>query len=194
MKQDSNKNYFFILGLPRSRSSWLANFFTYGNSFCYHEALRECSSINQLKELLDSNEEKNVGNSDFVLLNYIDDIFEIFPKPKILLVERNPHEVVESLLNFQLTDDYEMTEKWIDILYKKMNYIKNNYLVKTVKNYDIEDIEKTKEIWNYLLPEEKFNEKRWYFLDDLYVNVMFGKLHHRTKRDSLHVLSSKTLI
>ncbi|MBN2662145.1 MAG: hypothetical protein JXR68_00730 [Bacteroidales bacterium] len=68
---------------------------------------------------MDTHSEKNVGNSDFVMLNYIDELVEIFPKPKILLVERKPLEVVESLLNFQLTDDYEVTEKWIDFLSEK---------------------------------------------------------------------------
>ena len=44
------KNIFFITGLPRSRTAWLANWFTYGHTFCFHEACRKVGKIEELKD------------------------------------------------------------------------------------------------------------------------------------------------
>ncbi len=38
---------FLILGLPRSRTAWLANFFTYGGLRCMHEGLNGCRSVDE---------------------------------------------------------------------------------------------------------------------------------------------------
>jgi len=186
-----NKNFFFILGLPRSRTSWLANFFTHTNTFCYHEALREVASIEELKTLLENHDEQNIGNSDCAMVPYIDEIVEIFPNAKILVVERKPHEVVESLLDFQLTEEYDKTEQWINRLQKQINYIKKNYQTKSIKHTDLNNIEICKEIWDYLLPNLPFNQKRWKMLDDMYVNIQMTKTFLRTKKDSLHLEFNK---
>lgn len=42
-----------ILGLPRSRTAWLANFMTYGGSFCYHELMTQSKSVREMKNKLD---------------------------------------------------------------------------------------------------------------------------------------------
>ena len=192
--EQQNKNSFFVLGLPRSRTSWMANFLTYTDTFCYHEALRMCKSISDLKNLLNNHDEKYVGNSDCALVPFIDELLDEFPNSKLLLIERKPNDVVESLLNFQLTDNYEKTERWINMLQKKIKYIKKNYPVKCVKLNEINDINVCKEIWEYLLPQLPFNEQRWYFLDDLYVNVMMGKTFFKTQKDSLHIKFNKIII
>lgn len=38
-------NNFLILGLPRSRTAWLANFMTHDGFFCSHEGLNGCPSL-----------------------------------------------------------------------------------------------------------------------------------------------------
>lgn len=186
-----DKNYFFVLALPRSRTSWVANLLNYSNSFCYHEALRECSSLDELKDLLDSHEEEYVGNSDSALVPYFYDLIETFPNAKILLIERKPHEVVESLLDFQLTDNYVKTENWINKLHQQIKEIKRHPQVLTVKHTDFNELEKCKEIWEYLLPTIPFNEKRLKFLDDLYVNIHATKTFLRTYPNSLHLEFSR---
>lgn len=58
---------FFITGLPRSRSAWFANLFTWGDSICYHDAL--CDGLTRsgdapLKSLYDKLEgERPRGHS-----------------------------------------------------------------------------------------------------------------------------------
>ena len=41
---------FFVLGLPRSRTAWLANFLTYDGYFCFHEGIDGCRSIDDYKK------------------------------------------------------------------------------------------------------------------------------------------------
>jgi hypothetical protein len=185
------KNYFFIFGLPRSRSSWLANLFTYNNTFCYHEALKFCRSINEFKVLLDEHEEQNIGNSDCSMINYIDEISKCFPVAKYVLIEREPAEVVESLLDFQLMDDYEKTEMWIEKLNNQMKQIKSEHKFLCLNYKDLNELGTCKELWKYLLPEIAFNEKRWYFLDELYVNILIGKSYQRMIPNSLFERFSK---
>ena len=178
------KNYFFIFGLPRTRTSWLANLFTYSNSFCYHEALKFCNSINDFKVLLDEHDEQYVGNSDCSMINYFNEISTCFPNAKYVLIERKPSEVIESLLDFQLMDDYKITEKWIDKLQNQINHIKSQNNMLCLNYKDLNDMGTCKELWKYLLPEIAFNEKRWYFLDELYVNILIGKSYQRMLADS----------
>lgn len=179
------KNYFFILGLPRTRTSWLANFFTYTDVFCYHEALKFCTKIQDMKDLLDELEEPNVGNSDCSLINYFDEIHKTFPNAKYVLVERRPNEVVESLLDFQLMDDYEKTEKWIDSVVDKIKNIKKNYGIYTIKYEDLNNMEVIKDMWSYIMPHQKFNKNRWFSLDEIYVNILIGKSYIRMVPENL---------
>ena len=41
------KTNFMILGLPRSRTAWLANFMTYNDFFCMHEGMRGCKTVDE---------------------------------------------------------------------------------------------------------------------------------------------------
>jgi len=179
------KNYFFILGLPRTRTSWLANLFTYTNSFCYHEALKFCTSISELKKLLDNHEEHNVGNSDCSIIKYYHEISLAFPNAKYVLIQRKPSEVVESLIDFQLMDDYQKTEEWVDKLQNQIKIIKEHSNILSINYKDLNELEVCREIWNYILPDIDFNEKRWYLLDELYVNILIGKSYERMVHNSL---------
>ena len=134
---------------------------------------------------MENHVDDNVGNSDSSMLPYFDEIYDMFPNAKYILIKRNTNEVVESLVGFQLMDDYEKAERWINKLQKQINNIESNYDLLTISYQDLEDINKCKEIWKYLLPDLPFNEKRWHLLDELYVNIIIGKSYLRMKPESL---------
>ena len=46
---------FFVVGLPRSRTAWLANFLTYEDKFCFHEGINGCSTLKEYKNKLGNN-------------------------------------------------------------------------------------------------------------------------------------------
>ena len=61
--------FFFIAGLPRSRTAWLANWFTSDSSICLHDAWRYVKNAKELRNLLERIAEVNphckyIGTSD----------------------------------------------------------------------------------------------------------------------------------
>jgi DNA-binding SARP family transcriptional activator len=62
-----------------------------------------------------------------------------------------------------------------------MEKIKQKYEVLTVKHDNLNKMEECKRMWEYLLPEEPFDEKRWNLLDELYINKLVDK-------HSIHVM------
>ena len=81
---------FFILGMPRSRTTWLSAYFTN----CYHEKSMEFSTLEQLKEFVTSNK---CGISDTALLLHLDWIQQHISCP-IVVIDRKYEEVVSSLV------------------------------------------------------------------------------------------------
>ena len=90
---------FFITGLPRSRTAWLASFFTGNNSFCYHEILRVSSGFDDAIRKLSHRKEMYVGNSDSSLPIWIDKIDHIINQfiqfRRKILIKRSPKEYLE---------------------------------------------------------------------------------------------------
>ena len=91
---------FFVIGLPRSRTAWLANFLTTGSSFCFHEALRYVNHIDKLPALLETaqNDEpaEFVGNSDSSMVFAQNWLTEHYPEAHYVFVRRDLWEVIES--------------------------------------------------------------------------------------------------
>jgi hypothetical protein len=92
---------FFITGLPRSRSAWFANLFTWGDSICYHDALYDdavnslCWS-NSLRSLQSRLLNGTRGHSDASNLLAWEHFRNWFPDAKWVVVERPLEEVLES--------------------------------------------------------------------------------------------------
>ena len=84
---------FFITGLPRSRTAWLANFFTTGEVFCYHEALNNYPNKDALTAAM-TGVKFYYGNADSALP--FTKFQEWFSAPTVI-IERNADEVIESL-------------------------------------------------------------------------------------------------
>jgi hypothetical protein len=90
-------NTFFIVGLPRSRTAWLANFLTNGNSFCHHEAMRTCSNLDELAAKLDDHANfAEIGDADPTLCPILPQVIERFPAAKFVFIFRDIHDVAES--------------------------------------------------------------------------------------------------
>lgn len=70
---------FMIIALPRSRTTWLANFMTTDKTFCYHDPLTEMSSY---KELLDLKTDRLTGIAD-TGIGYFD--LSEFHCPKVII-------------------------------------------------------------------------------------------------------------
>lgn len=94
---------FFITGLPRSRTAWLANLLTWGRTFCYHEPLYSCTRVADLNLLADKAKAEgllNVGGSDSGLPFFWRETRELFPNALWLVVRRPVKDVVISYTEY----------------------------------------------------------------------------------------------
>jgi hypothetical protein len=113
---------FFIIGLPRSRTAWLANFLTWGKCFCWHEATRYIGQPSDLAEILETSCFEYSGNADSGMLVYSPDEFlRDFPGSKVLFVLRDREECIDSFCeHFQIEPkrvkpQFEFLEKKLEI-------------------------------------------------------------------------------
>lgn len=76
---------FFIMGLPRSRTAWLANFMTYDGLFCHHEGINKCTTMEEYRHKIG-----NDGDSGTGLILF--DMEIRYPDAKILVIDSNPEQ------------------------------------------------------------------------------------------------------
>lgn len=91
---------YIVTGLPRSKTAWIANFLTVGDSFCFHEG------FNRGVFHVDS---KIVGIADSGACINHKEIRDRFPNAKWVIVKRDVEEVNKSLINVVGFDE-EVTE------------------------------------------------------------------------------------
>ena len=97
MVRQDEKQIFFTVSLPRSGTAWLANYFTYGPSYCYHEPLADCSSLEDLYRKIDNTPRRVVGVADTLVPLFIPKIAKRYPNAKYIIIDRPEEDVKLSL-------------------------------------------------------------------------------------------------
>jgi len=144
---------FFVLGLPRSRTAWLANFLTYDGHFCYHEAVNGCSSVGEYREKI-----ANCGDSTTNVLMF--DYEREFPDSKIVIIHSDINRSIEFGERVFKADMTELMGR-------------SNERLSTINGLHImfEDInERLGDIWRYLFGVD-MDKKRAEFLTSLNVQI-----------------------
>lgn len=90
---------FFITALPRSGTTFLSNFLTYDGVLCLHEATCGCETMQDLWQKLHAPGYARVGTADATLPAYHRGIKRMFQDALWIGVEREPAEVMTSLLD-----------------------------------------------------------------------------------------------
>jgi len=145
---------FFVLGLPRSRTAWFANFLTHDNNFCFHEAINGCRSIAEYRKKLGDNGDSSTGMALF-------NMNKMFPDSPILIIERDPKAAIEFC--YKTYGEYD--PRAIYYLRDHLDNIKGMRV-----HYD--DINANlKNIWEYLIGDG-FNQERADMLCKLNVQVV----------------------
>ena len=144
---------YFILGLPRSRTAWLANFLTYDGNYCHHEAINGCSSVDEYR-----NKISGCGDSttNTLMFDYEND----FPDSKIVIIHRDVKKSIEFAKDAFKTDMTEMLEK----ANERLDVINGLHILFD----DIND--RLQDIWGYLFDSE-FDEKRAGMLVNLNIQL-----------------------
>lgn len=115
----NSKRLFFILSPPRTRSAWLANFMTWGPSFCYHEIAPEVPRISLLQPLFANSPFSAVGTADNGLAAFSKSLLETFPTAQYVIVYREKNEVAKDLNRLGLSN----VDEYLDDIYAGMHHI-----------------------------------------------------------------------
>ena len=135
---------FFILGLPRSRTAWLANFMTYDEFYCYHEGINSCSSIDDYKTKLGS----SGGDSTTAIMEV--DITKYFPTSRKVIIDSSITAAVAYGKEHFGIDTTEL------LLQTKEKLDEMHGLHVPLENIDSE----LETIWAYLTNDIQFDAKR----------------------------------
>jgi hypothetical protein len=170
----ARKGHFFITGWPRSRTAWLANFFTYGGSWCWHEGTNQCQDGDYFGMLQEASFDY-VGDSNSGLYSLVDSIAENFPEAKWLLVDRSRRDAEAAYAAHfaknpdprysvqAATEAFDAAESGL----RRLSELAGTCLM-IVKYGDIDT--RIHEIWKWLVPAEPFNEERYQMLSALRIN------------------------
>lgn len=93
---------FFIAALPRSGTTWLANFFTTAGVFCHHEALLGCEDMEEYARRMSLRDYYAVGDSDSAMCRFMPRVRERFPDALWVGIDRDVTGVAMSLAQFGL--------------------------------------------------------------------------------------------
>lgn len=148
-------NNFLILGLPRSRTAWLANFMTSDGIHCSHEGLNGCRTLEEYRDKF----KPNSGDSSTGLAYFnFESLFKDF---KIVIIESDLETSIEFTKKyFEINVTDEMTS-----LKKRLESIDGLH----IQFDEINDNLKT--IWEYIT-DKPFNSERAEMLKDFNVQVM----------------------
>lgn len=149
-----------ILGWPRSRTAWLSNFLTYGNSFCFHEGIaliaqNRLRTVEEYKNLFELYQRayKHVGDANTLALlrqKYV------IPGARIVVIEKeNPEKDIQKLgYNVSIPKDIEYS--YNELLIIKFDEINDNL----------------KDIWDFCLPGEPYSRNREYLVKNLRIETL----------------------
>ena len=109
---ENKHRYFFILGMPRTRTAWLSVLLSHGDAFCAHEGIRNFKTFADYATWLKSQPQAAVGDADAALVHYTDELLEHFPGAEFIYVERDGDEVLESLIRTDPAREAEVRGWW----------------------------------------------------------------------------------
>lgn len=149
---------FFIYSLPRSRTAWIANFLTYGKSYCYHEPSLGMFDLTELITLF--RKRPITGSSDCANVLMIDRIQELFPDSKSIVIERPIEEVSYSLRELGITPKLEEMKEGLERVKAELNPL---VLTNRLDEFECHELCKfTDSPWDY---------KRFLMLDSMNIQI-----------------------
>ena len=179
---------FFITGLPRSRTSWLANYFTTGISYCYHELSNEGTYL-AIKEKLMSRPEEYVGVSDCLLPYYFDDIMECSELYRLVIIKRDPEDVFRSLRKWMGNEFFAANaSKILNELIEKTNIMSKKYDCLIVSFDDLNKRETIEKLWYYCVPNALFDEERFEMLDRFSIDPVYKKHKSFSNKEKIEMI------
>ena len=181
-----NAQPFFVTGLPRSRTTWLANWLTAGRAFCFHDLLADCARVEDMQgyfqDVAHGHKLAYVGNADSGLPLVWRKVQQVFPAARWLVVERDMDEALMSCERYFRTRPYAGTEGTLGLREMREAFKKLRAGIKELSAalpegsvfkvpFDgLDRMDEAEKAWKFLLPTEPFNIDRWALLDGMRIN------------------------
>lgn len=162
---------FFITGLPRSRTAWLANLMTYNGAFCLHEGAKLFPDKEGYVDWLRSGHAAHVGDSSSGLLKTPEILLHDFPDAPLVLIDRPVDEAEQALkdsFGVGFGEDKEQIVSAMEKLRRRSNTLIINYS-------SLDSLTVIKNIWFHLLTFVPFDAAPAAMLGELTVQVHEGK-------------------
>jgi hypothetical protein len=143
---------FYVTGLPRSRTSWLATLLSHGDdSLCLHEPLAR-TAPDRLHQLFAEVETRYAGIADCGLPVVAPDLPLQIPGP-ILVVVRDPVEVIASLARY-FGGEEDSHAGGVALLHQRLlEFLELNPDHATIPFEALDDFDSVAQAWSYLLPD-----------------------------------------
>jgi hypothetical protein len=177
---------FFITGLPRSRTAWLANLFTTGPIFCWHDALKDSLGVRGLVEK-DREARRTfggvtlTGDADTGAVFFTSQLITAFTAAKWVFIHRAFEDCFRSFQKeFAGKLSYDVGQRSFAVAEDKLHEAieivpeKNQILVDFD---DLSNLETLRAVWNFCAPSQPFSLPRVDLLNTLRVNVIAEKAY-----------------
>lgn len=182
-------NHYFITGLPRSRTAWLANLMTYGPSFCWHDALQYGGVFGMRDHLAKPvHGVTHLGNSDSGLVLYAGALDAWYRRPQWVFVRRNREEAMHSFITYFRDHWYQGLEPMNELAVVgafdqyEANLERSIAIIPAARKLvlefaDLENETACRALWEHCVPAHPFCSERWTLLNQLRVNVIPEKVN-----------------
>jgi len=171
---------FFIIGLPRTRTAWLANLFTTGQSHCFHEWFSE-NKPETVEDAFSGLNKQYVGNSDCGNVFFYELIKTKFPDSKIVIVHRPMVESLVAAVRAIKDADPYLTFKAIQDAQQKIETIDGGTALNVMFS-QLHREETIEQIWRHCLPSLQFDRDRFKLLDKLKVTVNYTSFASKRRK------------
>jgi len=160
-----DKKYFFITGLPRSRTAWLSVLLTQGNSFCFHELPVGRNMVDTIAQKMGEVDYPCVGVSEPSLLVCWRELQKRFPHARWVVVDRAPKESLEAFrkaMPFEIPD----INVFVHEKPKLIAELNRNYNIFSVDYNGLSNFDTCSQLVRFCT-EGKLDCQRWAVLDEL---------------------------
>lgn len=155
---------FFIAGLPRSRTAWLANFLSYGPSLCFHEPLAcgLADSIAGYTALLEGTGTPYAGISCTGNAMFFEALNDLFPDARWVAVQRPFYESRLSMerIGYPMGDTGKLMLAALERVVKGPNTLTISF-----KKFN------PRAVWEHCIPGEPLNVQRMDIVNRFNVTV-----------------------
>lgn len=150
-----------ILGLPRSRTTWLARFLSYGDWHCGHDELRHCRQIEDVKSWLS---QPNTLTVETAAAPFWRLARHLSPTVRFVTIRRDPAEAAHSAVRAGLGDDFPSMAASFQRLDHKLEQVERHTGCRSFRYHDLIREEVCADLFEHCLPYHH-GSARWASLD-----------------------------